>query len=231
MTVSKQAVDTTLGRDTTITYTVTVSNTGTSGAGSVVVSDTLPLSVTFVSSGTTNGSSYNPGSGVWQVGDVGGGSSISLRVVVTGSLSQGQTITNTAVLSESIPRTRTATITWGRPPSPRAYRLSTCRLFSRTAHDRPPTGECPNHNQKVRPTGKVDRTFWFNSFSVAGHPPYILYTSYIHPIYILYTSYIHPIYILYTSYIHPKYIPGEPVDIFHGVDSRCETQFATRDYK
>jgi uncharacterized repeat protein (TIGR01451 family) len=103
LTVSKRAASTSVGSSATVTYTVTVSNTGASGVSSVVVSDTLPLGVTFVASSTSNGSSYNPSSGVWNVGDVGGGASVSLTVVVTGSLNPDQTITNTAVLTASIP--------------------------------------------------------------------------------------------------------------------------------
>jgi uncharacterized repeat protein (TIGR01451 family) len=103
LAVSKHAASTTLDSSTTITYTVTVSNTGISPVSSVVVSDTLPLSVTLVSSSTSNGSSYNPSTGAWHVGNVEGGASVSLTMVVTGSLDAGQTVTNTAVLTECIP--------------------------------------------------------------------------------------------------------------------------------
>lgn len=86
-----------------ITYIVSVYNSGLAGSSGVVISDTLPISVTFVTSDTTNGNSYNPISGVWNVGNVGASSGVTLTLVVTANAVTGESITNTAVLSDSVP--------------------------------------------------------------------------------------------------------------------------------
>ena len=86
-----------------ITYTVSVHNSGTTGASGVVISDTLSASVTFVTSNTTNGSSYDANTGVWDVGNVGASTGVTLTLVVTANAVSGQSITNTAVLSASTP--------------------------------------------------------------------------------------------------------------------------------
>jgi uncharacterized repeat protein (TIGR01451 family) len=106
--VNKTAAATIVGdsqdNTTTITYTVSVHNlSSNTPATGVVVSDTLPLAVTFVTSSTTNGSSYNNATGVWDVGTVNAGSGVTLTVVVEGNNLIGQTIINTAVLSSSVP--------------------------------------------------------------------------------------------------------------------------------
>ena len=103
LSVSKTATSTTVNPTTTITYTVSVHNIGELNAAGVVISDTLPLSVTFVSSNTTNGSLYTPTTGVWNVGSVDTDTGITLTLVVTVNLVSGQTITNTALLTASTP--------------------------------------------------------------------------------------------------------------------------------
>ncbi len=103
LAVSKTAAFTTISPTTTITYTISVHNIDTVGATSVVISDTLPLSITFVASSTTNGSIYTPTSGVWAVGNVAVGTGVTMTLVVTANLVSGQTITNTAALSNSTP--------------------------------------------------------------------------------------------------------------------------------
>ncbi len=101
LAVSKTAASSTVHPTTTITYTVSVQNIGTQNATGVVISDTLPLSVTFVTSSTTNGSTYTPATGAWDVGNVDAGTGVTMTLVVTANLVSGQTITNTAVLTAS----------------------------------------------------------------------------------------------------------------------------------
>ena len=79
-------------------YTVTLVNNGPDDAGGVVISDLLPLSVTLVTSSTTQGS-YDDGTGLWIVGDVANGTGATLILNATVDPgSGGQTITNTAAL-------------------------------------------------------------------------------------------------------------------------------------
>ncbi len=101
--IDKMATDSLTDGTTTITYTITISNHGKTGATGVIISDTLPVGTTFVASGTTNGSSYNPASGIWDVGTVEISTSVILTIVVTDNLQVGQTITNIAALSASTP--------------------------------------------------------------------------------------------------------------------------------
>ncbi len=86
-----------------ITYTITLASSGPNKATNVVVSDTLPLNVTFAAS-TTNKGVYNPATGLWTVGNLAQGEQVTATLAVTinpGTL--GQTITNTATLSDSTP--------------------------------------------------------------------------------------------------------------------------------
>ncbi|MBE7552890.1 MAG: DUF11 domain-containing protein [Anaerolineales bacterium] len=82
-------------------YTVTVTNNGPDDATGVVVSDTLPLSVTLTASSTSQGG-YDSATGLWQVGDLTASASATLTLsatVQTGTI--GQIITNTAAISAS----------------------------------------------------------------------------------------------------------------------------------
>ncbi|UMB53397.1 Ig-like domain-containing protein [Lutibacter sp. A64] len=76
-----------------ITYTITVTNNGPSAATGVSLVDKLPVGVTFVSSSTE---AYNYGSGLWNIGTIANGATVTLNITATvndGTL--GQTITNT----------------------------------------------------------------------------------------------------------------------------------------
>lgn len=88
------------GASATLTYTLLISNTGPSNATSVLVTDTLPLSVTFVSANPSQSSGPNPL--VWNLGTVTVNTTSLITVVVTISPSFTGTITNTAVVSSTI---------------------------------------------------------------------------------------------------------------------------------
>src|SRR6202030_1004727 len=75
-----------------LTYTISVTNFGPSIASSVVVTDTLPASVTFVSA-SGNGVN-NSGVVSWSLGNLGSGQVSNLTVVVTAPTSGS--LTNTA---------------------------------------------------------------------------------------------------------------------------------------
>ncbi len=83
-----------------ILYTITITNHGPDDATGVVISDTLPLSLTNVSSSATQGGYVN---GVWDVGDLGADPTSSATLLITGTVNAPDeaSITNTAVISTS----------------------------------------------------------------------------------------------------------------------------------
>jgi uncharacterized repeat protein (TIGR01451 family) len=82
----------------TITFTVTISDNGPVDASGVVVDDVLPAGLAFASATASQGS-YDPASGMWQVGNVttAAPQTLALRAVVTSS----STLTNTATIAHA----------------------------------------------------------------------------------------------------------------------------------
>jgi uncharacterized repeat protein (TIGR01451 family) len=78
----------------TIQYVVTVNNTGPDTATNVLLNDVLPAGVTFTNA-TGNGT-YNPVTGVWNIGNVNSGGSAVLFVNATINAGATGTIVNTA---------------------------------------------------------------------------------------------------------------------------------------
>jgi LPXTG-site transpeptidase (sortase) family protein len=76
-----------------VTFTVTATNNGPSSATGVVVTDLLPASLTYVSSLPSVGT-YNPGTGVWNIGGLANGLNATLTLVATSTSTT--TATNTA---------------------------------------------------------------------------------------------------------------------------------------
>ncbi|GBF31135.1 hypothetical protein MnTg04_01089 [bacterium MnTg04] len=96
LAVTKTVDDPTPPEGDTITYTVTVTNTGPGMATVVQLSDALPAGVTFVSATASQGT-YDSTTGAWFVGAVSAGSNATLNIqasVDTGTA--GTTITNVA---------------------------------------------------------------------------------------------------------------------------------------
>ncbi|MEA2000745.1 MAG: SdrD B-like domain-containing protein [Actinomycetota bacterium] len=69
----------TVGEETT--FTVTVVNQGPDDATGVVVTDTLPAGLTYVSN--TAGGAFDPATFIWTIGDVAVGESVSMDFIVT----------------------------------------------------------------------------------------------------------------------------------------------------
>jgi uncharacterized repeat protein (TIGR01451 family) len=92
----------------TITYTLSWSNTGNMNATSVVLADPLPTNTTFVSA--TGGGTASGGTVTWSLGTVNGGAngSVNLVVRVVTPLADGTVITNTG---ESLDSAQTAPVT------------------------------------------------------------------------------------------------------------------------
>ncbi|HBB89084.1 MAG TPA: hypothetical protein DC047_15875 [Blastocatellia bacterium] len=88
-----------------VTYTITVMNNGAANAQSVVVTDNLPGSVSFVSCAADNGGVCG-GSGnnrTITFSSLPSGSSATITLVVTANAAAGSTISNTATVSSSTP--------------------------------------------------------------------------------------------------------------------------------
>ncbi|MDB4770824.1 hypothetical protein OAG60_01985 [bacterium] len=84
-----------VGQD--VTFTVVVRNQGPNAATNVIVTDKLPDGITYKSGSTPPGSSYNAGSGVWDVGTIPAESQVTLTVV--GGIDGPGTKINTAQVS------------------------------------------------------------------------------------------------------------------------------------
>jgi uncharacterized repeat protein (TIGR01451 family) len=101
---SKSAVDVdggTLLVSDTIRYTLQVTNTGDHAANNVVVTDTMPVSVTLVNTTTTQGTSSGTQEIVWNVGTLAsnGGTATMVIMVTLNSDTADQSIINTATVS------------------------------------------------------------------------------------------------------------------------------------
>ncbi len=82
-----------------IQYNLILKNTGSETAENVQVTNTLPASVSYSSSSTSQGSYSN---GVWTVGDITGGEQVALTITVSVTETVGETsFTNTAEVTAS----------------------------------------------------------------------------------------------------------------------------------
>lgn len=79
LTVTKAADATTVAVGQTVTYRITVHNTGPNDATGVTVTDQLPDGLTFLSADGTGGS-YDPATGQWTVGDLADGATATLAL-------------------------------------------------------------------------------------------------------------------------------------------------------
>ena len=82
LSLTKTASSATPAVGSFVTFTVTVSNAGPSTATGVAVTDQLPSGYTFVSSTPSQGA-YSNVSGVWTIGNINPGSSVTLQIVAT----------------------------------------------------------------------------------------------------------------------------------------------------
>ncbi|MCC7362611.1 MAG: DUF11 domain-containing protein [Anaerolineales bacterium] len=101
--VVKDVVTDTVWAGETLTYNLTIHNYGPSAAEGVVVTDTLPAQVSFVSADPAQASGPNPL--LWNVGDLAVGASRSFTVVVTvlSNTLNAQVITNWAEVGATTP--------------------------------------------------------------------------------------------------------------------------------
>lgn len=85
LSISKTASSTSGNHGDVITFTITVTNHGLSGATNVAVTDHLPSGLTFNSASASQGS-YNSNTGVWTVGSLANGASATLQMTTTVNL-------------------------------------------------------------------------------------------------------------------------------------------------
>lgn len=101
LSVSKTVNHSTANVGDSLTYTVTVTNTGPDTASSVTVSDLVPSGVTYVSSTPSQGT-YNSGTGLWTVGSIALNVSKTITINVTvNNGTGGNTITNIATTTSA----------------------------------------------------------------------------------------------------------------------------------
>jgi uncharacterized repeat protein (TIGR01451 family) len=77
-----------------VTFTVTAGNAGPATATGVLVTDSLPAGLTFVSATPSSGTTYSSATGIWNVGTLNSGASATLQIVAT--MSTAAVKTNTA---------------------------------------------------------------------------------------------------------------------------------------
>ncbi|MCB9875429.1 MAG: DUF11 domain-containing protein [Planctomycetaceae bacterium] len=82
LSLTKTVDDTTPNSGQNVTFTVTVSNAGPSSATNVVVQDSLPAGLTFVSSTPSQGT-FDNATGQWAVGTMVSGGSATLQIVAS----------------------------------------------------------------------------------------------------------------------------------------------------
>ncbi|MFG2354788.1 DUF11 domain-containing protein [Streptomyces sp. NPDC048521] len=94
LTVTKAVDATTVTVGQTVTYRITVHNTGPNGATGVTVTDPLSDSLTFLSADGTSGG-YDPATGRWAVGELDDGATATL--VLRAKATEVGLISNTAI--------------------------------------------------------------------------------------------------------------------------------------
>ena len=92
--VSKSVTPTVVAEGDSINYTISILNNGPSSTSGVVLTDTLPGEVTFITAEPSQGA-YNSTSGLWSVGDLTNGEIVTLTLTASVDLgTKGMTIVN-----------------------------------------------------------------------------------------------------------------------------------------
>ncbi|MEM7342920.1 MAG: DNRLRE domain-containing protein [Chloroflexota bacterium] len=110
LALSKTANNLTPAEGESLTYSITINNLGSLPATGVLVNDTIPISLTYVTYTSSQGS-YDNSAGIWNVGTVpsSGSATLTLTTTVNGGTS-GATIVNTATISQ-VDQTAPQTVT------------------------------------------------------------------------------------------------------------------------
>lgn len=78
-----------------VTFTIVATNNGISNSTNTSVSFALPAGYTFVSSSLPPGTTYDPGTGLWTIGDLANGASTTLTIEATVTATNNYTSTAT----------------------------------------------------------------------------------------------------------------------------------------
>src|SRR5262249_2721223 len=114
LTMAQMASPAVPGVGKPVTFTMTAANNGPDAATGVVVNDVLPSGLSFVSGSAAQGT-YDPSTGVWTIGTLPNGASVSLTLVANAT--QAGSLNNTAQVSGAQPdpnpanNSATATVT------------------------------------------------------------------------------------------------------------------------
>jgi uncharacterized repeat protein (TIGR01451 family) len=100
LSVTKEVSDDSVLPGETFTYTIVVSNAGPADATNVILTDTLPVSLTFVSA--SSGCFEVDGVVICDLGDLAMGSVVTVEIAVTAPTTEGR-ITNTVEVSSDVP--------------------------------------------------------------------------------------------------------------------------------
>ncbi|MBM9509502.1 isopeptide-forming domain-containing fimbrial protein [Actinacidiphila acididurans] len=132
LTVTKAADATTVTVGQTVTYRVTVRNSGPNQATGVTVTDQLPDGLAFLSADGTSGS-YDPATGQWTVGDLAEGATATLvlraKATTAGPISNTATATGNEKDPDTTDNSDTVTVCVAPAPSccdPCATRQPAC---------------------------------------------------------------------------------------------------------
>ena len=104
--VVKTVTENTPNEGGNVTYTLQATNNGPGNATGVEVVDDINglAGVTYASHSAATGTTYNDASGLWTIGDLNAGDTVTLQVTVTVDPgTAGQTIVNTAIISGDQP--------------------------------------------------------------------------------------------------------------------------------
>lgn len=83
-----------------VTFTLTVTNNGPNAATGVLVNDSLPAGLTFVS-GTPSQGTYSSATGIWTIGTLAVGQTMTLALVATAAGPVGTARTNSATVTSA----------------------------------------------------------------------------------------------------------------------------------
>lgn len=117
LTITKVDTPDPVSNNGTLTYTLSVTNSGPSAARNVRVTDALPTGLTFVSGTASNGGtvSINAGTVTGTLGTVASGATVTVTILATVNITVPTDVTNTATVltddTESNPNNNTASAT------------------------------------------------------------------------------------------------------------------------
>lgn len=102
LSIAKSVDNVTPSEGFTLTYIITATNIGPQNATGVVVSDTLPVGLTYSDYTAALGTTYNNVTGAWTIGALNHGTGVSLTLTATVNAATVNTIiTNTASISHA----------------------------------------------------------------------------------------------------------------------------------